>query len=142
MINDWNKVVNKNGIVIHLGDFSTKYNFDSLKSIMDRLNGNKILIKGNHDIRPNDFYKQLGFRKVYDRPILIGEYILSHEPVLPRYMRKYIIKHNKQLVNYHGHSHKYQYGQPYQNFNVDIMGYRPKRTCLWDIKEGLLILMN
>lgn len=50
LIENWNSVVGKNDEVFHLGDFS----FDSVKiekseEILSRLNGHKILIKGNHD---------------------------------------------------------------------------------------------
>ncbi|MDD4242687.1 MAG: metallophosphoesterase family protein [Bacilli bacterium] len=46
LINIWNKTVHKNATVYHLGDFIF-YNKDF--NILSRLNGNIILIKGNHD---------------------------------------------------------------------------------------------
>lgn len=71
----WNEVVSKNDTVYHLGDFS-------FNPIMQRdfLNGNIILIRGNHD--RNECIKL--FENVYDCLTLqIGPYkcFLSHEPV-------------------------------------------------------------
>lgn len=50
MIRRWNEVVPENGIVFHLGDFafaSESY----IKSVLERLNGKKYLVFGNHDWR-------------------------------------------------------------------------------------------
>jgi len=45
MINEWNKVVGKEDTVLHLGDFA----FSGVEKYMNKLNGKKILIYGNHD---------------------------------------------------------------------------------------------
>lgn len=47
-INNWNNVVDKDSLVFHLGDFAWG-GYNKWKSIIDRLNGHIILIKGNHD---------------------------------------------------------------------------------------------
>jgi len=47
MVERWNKKVGTKDIVYHLGDVATESN--ALKQL-DRLNGNKILIKGNRDL--------------------------------------------------------------------------------------------
>ncbi len=50
LINNWNRVVGKNDIVFHLGDFS----FGGAaywNNILDRLNGKIHLVVGNHDLR-------------------------------------------------------------------------------------------
>lgn len=46
MISNWNKVVENSDIVYHLGDFSFSKHVEELSK---RLNGQIILIKGNHD---------------------------------------------------------------------------------------------
>ncbi|WBL44471.1 ligase-associated DNA damage response endonuclease PdeM [Algoriphagus halophytocola] len=38
------------------------------------------LIKGNHDILPHSFYRQSIFQ-IHDKPLLIHELLLSHEPL-------------------------------------------------------------
>jgi calcineurin-like phosphoesterase family protein len=45
IISNWNKVVNNSDTVYHLGDFS----FKDPKIYLDRLKGNVVLIRGNHD---------------------------------------------------------------------------------------------
>lgn len=48
MIKNWNSVVKPNDIIYHLGDFAFLHE-SMICKILDRLNGNKILITGNHD---------------------------------------------------------------------------------------------
>ena len=50
MINQWNQIVQPTDIVYHLGDVGFG-SVEDLVKIMNRLNGGKILIKGNHDLR-------------------------------------------------------------------------------------------
>lgn len=134
LIKCWNMKVTPDEICFHLGDLALNMTFDKLKAIVDRLNGIKILIKGNWDDKPNKYYLDLGFKKVYDGPLVIKDYIFSHKPISPVYL-----KNNPNSTNYHGHSHRYQYGRPYVNCNVDIMGFKPKRVNLWDVKKGDII---
>lgn len=49
LIANWNSVVPKGGLVFHLGDFAWG-GFTKWKEIVNRLNGNIVLIKGNHKI--------------------------------------------------------------------------------------------
>lgn len=48
LIDNWNKVVGDDDLVLHLGDFFFKYDFEVL---MQRLKGRIILLIGNHDVR-------------------------------------------------------------------------------------------
>lgn len=130
----WNRVVKPDDIVIHLGDFSCWYNFDQLREIVNNLNGYKVLVKGNHDILSSMCYKQTGFDRVVDNTLRMGEYIFSHVPLSYKYMKSSGI-----ATNFHGHSHKYVYGQGYVNCNVDISGFTPRRIKLWDIHRRQLI---
>lgn len=128
MIMRWNDVVCKDDIIVHLGDFSVKYNTYELIPIINRLNGKKVLITGNHDKMTKRFYKTIGFDRVEYDVVKIGDYIFSHKPIIHKIVPLC-------GINYHGHSHKYQYGMPYINCNVDVMGFDPKRVNLWDIKR-------
>ena len=72
LIKNWNSVVSDEDIVFHLGDFS----FERKDSYKYRLNGDIILIKGNHDTdsiidRATIYYKG-------------AEYILIHNPTEAR----------------------------------------------------------
>lgn len=75
LIRNWNELVQPEDTIYHLGDFSFKSN-----QYVDKLNGYKILIKGNHD---HDKYDKL-FDEVYDMAELkIGEFncLLIHQPL-------------------------------------------------------------
>ena len=49
-MNKWNSIVRKDDIVYHLGDVGFG-STDELKELVGRLNGTKILIRGNHDFK-------------------------------------------------------------------------------------------
>lgn len=58
LIELWNKTVHKSDVVYHLGDFSFSKNVNDTINVINRLNGNIHLIKGNHDRTDN--FKKLG----------------------------------------------------------------------------------
>lgn len=70
LISYWNDTVGADDDVYVLGDFGcdTKEN---LGKILSQLNGRKYLIKGNHDIYPNNVYRRCGFAEVYDKPVIL-----------------------------------------------------------------------
>ena len=77
----WNSIVTPHDIVYHLGDvgFGTD---EELREIIHRLNGIKILIKGNHDNRRGtNRWKELGFAEVYKKELIVDNLILTHEPI-------------------------------------------------------------
>lgn len=56
------------------------------------------LVKGNHDVESNQYYRKCGFTEVYDKPVIYNDFfILSHEPM---YMNT-----NMPYVNIFGHVH-------------------------------------
>jgi len=57
LIKAWNMTVKPDDIVIHLGDFSWK----SPQKFVNRLNGRKILILGNHDRKGEQVYKDFEY---------------------------------------------------------------------------------
>ena len=67
MVKRWNETVGPNDKVYHLGD--VVINRKSL-AILDRLNGDKVLIKGNHDIfKLSDYVKY--FRDIRGYHVMI-----------------------------------------------------------------------
>ena len=48
LITNWNKVVDKDKTVVINGDFAFTGNLEVIKGLLDRLNGNKVLVQGNH----------------------------------------------------------------------------------------------
>jgi len=93
MVKLWNERVGKNDKVYHLGDVVMKRK--SL-GIMRRLNGDKVLIRGNHDIFRDDEYRQ-HFRELRAYHVMNGM-ILSHIPLHPENLGRF-------GVNIHGHLH-------------------------------------
>jgi calcineurin-like phosphoesterase family protein len=81
LIERWNKVVKPNDIVYHLGDFAFAKK-ERIAEIVRKLNGTIYLVKGNHDKESNEYYRNCGFKEVYDQPIILNEFlILSHYPM-------------------------------------------------------------
>lgn len=78
MIERWNRVVGRDDDVLHLGDFAFK-GTKNLKETVAKLNGNKFIVRGNHD--PSvAVLESVGFSVVCD----LGEvasYVLLHEDV-------------------------------------------------------------
>jgi calcineurin-like phosphoesterase family protein len=94
MIENWNRVVKKNDIVYHLGDFA----FGRLNiKIAERLNGKKKLVMGNHDTYPTSDYLKY-FDKLYGI-VFYERCILSHVPVHVGGLG------NRWILNVHGHLH-------------------------------------
>jgi calcineurin-like phosphoesterase family protein len=82
MISRWNSRVKPDDIGIFVGDVSAglKKRHPELREIISRLNGNKILIRGNHDHQTNDWYVESGFLKVFDF-LNLGGVIIRHFPM-------------------------------------------------------------
>ena len=93
MVKRWNDRVRPNDKVYHLGD--VVINRKAL-GIMHRLNGDKVLIRGNHDIFRDDEYR-VHFRELRAYHVLNGM-ILSHIPLHPESLGRF-------GVNIHGHTH-------------------------------------
>lgn len=119
IIKQWNNIVNKNDLVYHHGDVALNCNKDMAKNVINQLNGNIILIMGNHDKRSRGWFYDCGFVEVYKKPIQIGNYILSHEPVKNLECG---------LINIHGHVHRNDYNldkNKYVNVSCEAIDYKP-----------------
>ena len=99
LIRRWNNKVKSDDIVYILGDISW-YNSDKTCEILSRLNGQKHLIKGNHDrinsdIRKN-FYSVSDYKeiKVDDKDV-----VLCHYPIT------FFNKHHYGSYHLYGHVH-------------------------------------
>ena len=93
MIKRWNDRVRPNDKVYHLGD--VVINRKSLATVA-RLHGDKVLIRGNHDIFRDDEYR-LYFRELRAYHVMNGM-ILSHIPLHEASLGRF-------GVNIHGHLH-------------------------------------
>jgi len=93
MIKAWNDRVRPNDKVYHLGD--VVINRKAL-STLSRLNGDKVLIRGNHDIFRDTEYNQY-FRELRAYHVMNGM-ILSHIPIHEESLGRF-------GTNIHGHLH-------------------------------------
>ena len=140
--------------VINLGDIflSSHLAYEELKSMIDRMhNGNKKLwlVLGNHDkvpsrfpegyqlLDPITFWKNVGFDKVFEFPVLIeNKFLLSHEPV---YMEPGTV-----FVNIHGHIHDSILDEDYFNRSCEnhemmdrVIAYNVSKQTNLDIFTGI-----
>lgn len=120
MISQWNNTISSNDIVYHLGDFALGLDKEGYTELVSRLNGNIILIRGNHDRKGKQWLLDCGFIDVRKR-IDIGKYILTHRPqALDKMLEGYI--------NLHGHIHNHDKGldkEKYFNVSVEVLNYKP-----------------
>jgi len=108
MVRRWNDRVRPNDKVYHLGD--VVINRRALTTMV-RLNGDKVLIRGNHDIFRDDEYREY-FRELRAYHVMNGM-ILSHIPLHEASLGRF-------GVNIHGHLHS----------------ARVKKACGIDAKTG------
>lgn len=94
MVKRWNETVKPTDKVYHLGDVVINRR---CLSILHRLNGDKVLIKGNHDIFKLSDYTQ-HFRDIRGYHVM-NNIILSHIPVHPDSAGRF-------RANIHGHLHQ------------------------------------
>lgn len=118
MVRRWNSVVGQYDRVYHLGD--VVINRKALP-ILNRLNGKKVLIMGNHDIFPASEYLQY-FEDV--RAYKVGNgFIMSHIPISIESKGRY-------ELNIHGHTHSNTLADPfYKCVCVEQINYTPVRLC-------------
>ena len=93
MVRAWNERVRPTDKVYHLGD--VVINRKALKTLA-RLNGDKVLIRGNHDIFRDDEYREY-FRELRAYHVMNGM-ILSHIPIHTESLGRF-------GTNIHGHLH-------------------------------------
>lgn len=118
LIENWNETVSDKDEIYLLGDFSN----NESENILLKLHGIKYLVKGNHDIRSNEYYRGIGFLEVYDKPIILDEFwILSHEPLY--------VNENMPYANIFGHVHNsplYKtYSRQHYCVSVERIDYKP-----------------
>ena len=102
LISKWNKVVRDNDTTYILGDFCWGKEPEWIK-ILDSLNGSKVLIRGNHDLKQMSRGLKDRFLYIKDRHEISDcskKLILSHYPELA-----YKSSYNPNVFMLHGHVH-------------------------------------
>ena len=119
MIRRWNDRVRPNDKVYHLGD--VVINRKALKTLA-RLNGDKVLIRGNHDIFRDDEYREY-FRELRAYHVMNGM-ILSHIPIHPESLGRF-------GVNIHGHLHASRVKmEPVGKYGIPVIDTRYHCVCV------------
>lgn len=115
MVECWNSIVKPGDKVYHIGDTAFK-NSSSLR-VFDQLHGDKVLIKGNHDILKPSAYLQY-FRDIRAYHVL-DKILLAHIPIHPDSLGRW-----KGQV--HGHTHHRNLNDKrYYNVSVENINYTP-----------------
>lgn len=143
MIELWNQTVKRGDTVYVLGDISW-HNKDRTLEITKRLNGNKVLIRGNHDRLRGNAYDAFVDVRDYKEINLDGRHItLCHYPIPYFNMQRY------HAVMLYGHVHNTEEwaavnrirdgiidkGVPCDLFNVGCMIWDYKPVTLDEILE-------
>lgn len=106
MTERWNSVVGPQDTCIVVGDFALGANIETQKTILAKLNGTKILVRGNHDKSAQAMY-QIGFHLVVESMILKdsnGEVLFfTHHPI--DIERETILDNIGADYHVHGHVH-------------------------------------
>ena len=136
LVKCWNEVVGPGDMVWHLGDFCMSGHLEEMRQILERLNGEKNLILGNHDTYRKAEYLSAGFKEVYAHPIIIHKVlILSHEPLA--------MSADMPYCNLHGHTHDRDFMEQagkHWNVSVEKTGFCP--VNLGKISNGVLKKMQ
>lgn len=131
LVKNWNDVVGPKDKVYHLGDVAM--NRRALP-ILNRLNGDKVLIKGNHDIfKLRDYATYFRDIRAYH---VLHRMLLSHIPIHPNSLGRF-------SGNIHGHLHSRKVMTPqgdpdlcYLNVCVEQTNFRP--VSLDEVEEKVL----
>jgi len=104
MIERHNAKVKEQDTVYFLGDvvINKKY-----LELVKRMNGRKILIRGNHDIFKDEDYRAVGFEQMHGVRVFVDKFILSHIPLHPDCVTE------RFKVNVHGHLHANEVKMPW-----------------------------
>lgn len=111
IINKYKNTIGDNDLFIFMGDLidGECEKKQELGEILDSLPGTKILVRGNNDLFPDEWYEQHGFKYVTPK-FIYDNIIFSHMPE----------KNHNNKMNIHGHLHGYAtYWVPYKEM-IDV----------------------
>lgn len=130
VIKRWNSVCGKKTVIYLLGDISMEKK--EYYPLLERLNGRKILIGGNHELK-KDFEELTKYVEVVMGCIEYKGYILTHIPIHPQEVIRF-------KGNIHGHTHeKLVLKRRYYPTSItveEIIDEKYYNVC-WDRLEGI-----
>ena len=133
LINNWNKKVKSNDTTYILGDFCWGKEPEWI-SILNRLNGNKVLIRGNHDLKQMSRTLKDKFLYIKDRHEISDcgkKIIMSHYPELA-----YKSSYNSNVFMLHGHVHYHTDEAAY--IRKWVKELRENRSNDWDNRGQII----
>lgn len=106
LIKNWNSVVKGGDWTYILGDFCWGTTNKWIE-ILDQLKGNKILIRGNHDLKQMSTELKNKFRAIkdYDELTVFRDNGEKQKVILSHYYMPFYNKHRSNGILLHGHSH-------------------------------------
>ena len=121
LIRRWNAKVDKGDLVYVLGDMI--WRMQDCASVIRRLNGQIILIKGNHDrfIKNAGVKNMLAAVKDYDDICVTLEDGRKKRCILSHYFIPMYIGHRYNAVHLHGHSHNTEEAREEERITQDLI---------------------
>lgn len=121
MVERWNSTVRPGDRVYHLGDVAINR---ACVKILDRLNGRKVLVRGNHDLFSDQYAGRFDDIRGSHK---LDKFILSHYPLHPDSISGWAV------ANIHGHLHDKQ---------VKLAGNRDPRYFNVSVESQARALIN
>lgn len=120
ILENWNSVVKPQDKIYHLGDVYMGMSKGYIENLLQRLNGHKRLILGNHDNGKDQilhrYFEKIDVWRCFGKEKLL----LTHVPVHPSSIEK------KEWTNIHGHIHQNKSPEGrYRNACVEWTNYTP-----------------
>lgn len=147
MFDNWNRTVEPDDIVLHLGDVLFRPNSNAYLHRIRSLNGKRYMIRGNHDHKKDAYYEDLGFtvlplRDPSDKNAMQGDVLIADfEGKRVAFSHVPCFLYENWDVNIHGHIHNGGYPthvkameKDHRNVSVEVLGYYP--ALLTDVMNG------
>lgn len=120
LVAEWNAVVRPEDTVWHVGDFAYKSDRDAARRHFLKLNGQKHLVRGNHDA---GWVRDLGWSSVRDYADIAVD---GQRIILSHYAMRVWVAMRRGSIMLYGHSHGKLPGNAQScDVGVDEWGFRP-----------------
>lgn len=117
IIDTHNSIVTPFDKVYFLGDvIINRHYFD----ILSQMNGHKRLVRGNHDIYDDKYYRKY-FKSIHGVKVIADKKIvMTHIPIFPNCVKN-------GWINIHGHLHTHSIvnDNRYKNVSLEVIDYKP-----------------
>lgn len=131
LIEKWNMVIGPDDNVLHMGDFA----FRGVAEATARLNGNKILLRGNHDLKSARTYIEAGFKDVIESvKLVVGNNTYEKTPRTDRYWNAIVIglEQGEDMINI-----MFSHYPPFNNNEWDVKKYGPITDMLEEVYQDM-----